>query len=235
MKGSNKHQHLKKIIKYLGDRTVQPLIAKYLSVTRKYTYNKVQLTVPPEVFHPGFFFSSKLLLKYILTQQLNKRKFLELGAGSGLIAFSVAKKGALTTATDINPIAIEYLKKNSQLNNLPIQIILSDLFQNIPIQVFDIIAINPPYYKKQASTEAEFAWYCGTKGEYFLTLFKSLKNYIHPQSLVLMVLSEECDLEMIKDIAAGQSFILEPVQTKKVWWEINFIFKINRVDYTLHQ
>lgn len=222
---------MKKIIKYIGGKTLQPLTAKYLSVTRKYTFNGIELIIPPEVFHPGFFFSSKLLLKYILTLQLNERKFLELGAGSGLIAFSAAKKGAFVTATDINPTAIEYLKKNSRLN-LPVQIILSDLFQNIPVQAFDIIAVNPPYYKKEPVTDAEFAWYCGTNGEYFLTLFKNLKNYIHAQSLVLMVLSEECDLEMIKDIAAGYSFILEPVHTKKVWWEINFIFKINRVDYT---
>lgn len=228
-------QHLKKIIKYIGGKTVQPLTAKYLSVTRKYTYNSIQLIIPPGVFHPGFFFSSKLLLKYILTRQLCEKKFLELGAGSGLIAFSAAKKGALATATDINPIAIEYLTKNSRLNNLPIQIILSDLFQNIPVQPFDIIAINPPYYKKQPATEAEFAWYCGTDGKYFSTLFKGLENYIHRQSLVFMVLSEECDLEMIKNIAAGYSFIFEPVQTKRLMWEINFIFKINRIGYTLHQ
>jgi len=164
-----------------------------------------------------------------------KKNFLELGAGSGLIAFSAAKKGALVTATDINPIAIEYLKKNSRLNNLPLQIIQSDLFQNIPLQAFDIIAINPPYYKKQPVTEAEFAWYCGTNGEYFSALFEDLKNYIHGQSLVIMILSDVCDLEMIKDIAAGYSFIFEPVQTKKLMWEINYIFKINRIDYTLHQ
>ena len=217
---------MKKIIKYIGGKTVRPLTAKYLSVTRKYTYNEIQLIIPPEVFHPGFFFSSKLLLKYILTLQLNERKFLELGAGSGLIAFSAAKKGASVTATDINPIAIEYLKKNSRLNNLPVQIILSDLFQNIPMQAFDIIAINPPYYKKEPVTDAEFAWYCGTNGEYFSTLFKGLKNYIDAQSLVFMVLSEESDLQMIKGIASGCSFILEPLQTKKLMWETNFIFKI---------
>ena len=226
---------MRKIIKYIAGKTIRSLTAKYLSATRKYAYGGIQLIIPQEVFHPGFFFSTKLLLKYILPLQLSKKNFLELGAGSGLIAFSAAKKGALVTATDINPIAIEYLKKNSRLNNLPLQIIQSDLFQNIPLQAFDIIAINPPYYKKQPVTEAEFAWYCGTNGEYFSALFEDLKNYIHGQSLVIMILSDVCDLEMIKNIAAGYSFIFEPVQTKKLMWEINYIFKINRIDYTLHQ
>jgi release factor glutamine methyltransferase len=42
---------------------------------------------------------------------LKNKHVLELGAGSGLIAIKAAKEGALVTATDINPVAIEYLHK----------------------------------------------------------------------------------------------------------------------------
>ena len=69
---------------------------------------------PPEVFHPGFFFSTRLLLKLYQTIAIAGKSFLEPGCGSGLISIYAAKKGAIVTATDINPVAIEFLKKNSR-------------------------------------------------------------------------------------------------------------------------
>jgi release factor glutamine methyltransferase len=178
------------------------------------------------VFHPGFFFSTRLLLRYVASLPLQNKLFLEPGAGSGLISLYAARKGAIVTATDINPAAISFLESNRHINKLQIGIIQSDLFTQIPQQAFDIIAINPPYYKKQPRTAAEYAWYCGERGEYFEHLFKGLHNYIHAQSVVLMVLCDGCDIPMIKNIAAQHGFTLNCVQTKKNWIETNFIFKI---------
>ena len=93
----------------------KPLLVKYLSATKCYQYKGIKLIIPPEVFHPGFFFSTKLLLQYINQFSLQQKTFLELGAGSGLIAIYAAKKNAMVTATDINPVAVEYLKKNSEV------------------------------------------------------------------------------------------------------------------------
>ena len=205
---------------------MQPSVAKYLSVTRKYTHNGVQLVIPPQVFHPGFFFSTKVLLKYIERLQVAGKNFLELGAGNGLISFTAARRRAIVTATDINPVAIEYLESNSVLNHSSINIIFSNLFNNIPKQQFDIIAINPPYYKKDPVTDAEHAWYCGANGEYFSNLFGSLDKYINAESIVLMILSEDCDLEMIHHIAEQHSFEIKLMEKRQVLWVRHFIFKI---------
>jgi release factor glutamine methyltransferase len=191
-----------------------------------YTYKGIRLVIPPAVFHPGFFFSTRLLLRYIASLSLKHKSLLELGAGSGLIALHAARQGALVTATDINGVAIQSLKLNSHNNRIPLTIIESDLFKNIPQQAFDIIAINPPYYKKQPRTPAEYAWYCGEQGEYFQQLFSGLQAYIHPQSIVLMVLSDGCDIEMIQSMAAANGFQLNCVVKKGNWIETNFIFKI---------
>ena len=217
---------MKQTIKYLTTRLYKPLLVKYLSATRTYTYKGIRLVIPPAVFHPGFFFSTRLLLRYIASLPLQNKLFLEPGAGSGLISLYAARKGAIVTATDINPVAISFLENNRHINRLHINIIQSDLFKQIPQQAFDIIAINPPYYKKQPRTAAEYAWYCGERGEYFVHLFKDLRNYMHAQSVVLMVLCDGCDIQMIKDMAAQHGFKLNCVQTKKNWVEINFIFKI---------
>jgi release factor glutamine methyltransferase len=220
---------LKSTIKHIVAHTYRPLLIKYLSKTRIYKYEDIKLEIPPQVFHPGFFFSTNLLLNYIKALPLKDKKILEPGCGSGLISIYVAKKGAVATASDINLVAIEFLKKNSRQNNVDLTIIQSDLFQNIPEQQFDIIAINPPYYKKQPQSAQEYAWYCGENGEYFSGLFKELSNYIHKQSQVLMVAFEGCDMKMIEDFAGQNGFYLNCIYTKQNLLERNFIFKIARM------
>lgn len=193
-----------------------------------YKYKDVRLAISPEVFHPGFFFSTQLLLQYVQKLSLEKKQFLELGCGSGLISIIAAQLGATVTSTDINPVAIEFLKKNSIQNNTKLQIIQSDLFKKIPIQQFDIIAINPPYYKKKPVAAKDYAWYCGENGEYFSELFGKLENYINTDTDILMVLFDGCDIDMINNFAAKHDFILKCMYSKQNMLEKNFIFKITK-------
>lgn len=217
---------MRQTIKHITTRLYKPLLVKYLSATRMYTYKGIRLVIPPAVFHPGFFFSTRLLLRYIAKLPIKDKTFLELGAGSGLIALYAAREGAQVTASDINQVAIHSLEMNSRSNRISLTVIHSDLFTNIPLQRFDMIAINPPYYKKQPKTPADYAWYCGEQGEYFQQLFSNLQWYMHSQSMVLMVLSDGCDLEMIKGMAASNGFRLHCVFEKKNWIEVNYIFRV---------
>lgn len=219
---------MRQTIKHITTRLYKPLLVKYLSATRMYTYKGIRLVIPPAVFHPGFFFSTRLLLRYIAKLPLNNQSFLELGAGSGLIAMYAAREGAQVTASDINPMAVHSIEMNSRSNRIHLNIIESDLFANISLQRFDIIAINPPYYKKQPQTPADYAWYCGEQGEYFQQLFANLHLYIHAQSEVLMVLCDGCDLNMIKALAAKSGFRLNCVFEKGNWVEVNYIFEIEQ-------
>lgn len=194
-----------------------------------YRYKDLLLEIPPEVFHPGFFFSTRLLLRYITKMSLHKKEFMELGCGSGLISMVAAKKGAIVTATDLNPVAVESLKKNCRSNDLHLQIIQSDLFKAIPEKQYDIIAINPPYYKKDPVTFRDHAWFCGENGEYFSGLFESIHKYIHTETEVLMVLFEGCDMKMINGFAAECGFTLTCVYSKQNMVERNFIYRIEHV------
>jgi release factor glutamine methyltransferase len=220
---------MKAVLKHIVAHTYKPLLVKYLSKQRVYEYADIKLEIPPEVFHPGFFFSTRLLLKYLKQLQLKDKKFLELGCGSGLISVYAAKKGAIVTASDINEVAINFLKKNSKKNDVELELVHSDLFKNIPEQSFDMIAINPPYYKKQPQSEIDHAWFCGENGEYFSGLFESLGRYIHQGSEVYMVLFDGCDMEMINTMALQNNFQLICVLTQKNLLETNFIFKIREV------
>jgi len=213
-------------VKYIVGTTWQPLLKKYLSKTRAYTYKNIRLQIPSSVFHPGFFFSTHLLLDQVKKLPLQNKSLLEPGAGSGLISIYAARNGATVTATDVNPLAVEYLGENSRRNNVRINIIESDIFSRVPPESFDIIAINPPYYKKNPESLADYAWYCGENGEYFENLFSGLKKYMHSESVVLMVLCDGCDIGMIKKMTDQKGYEMNKIQTKKNVLEKNFIYRI---------
>ncbi|MEI9943397.1 MAG: 50S ribosomal protein L11 methyltransferase [Chitinophagaceae bacterium] len=102
------------VFKKIVAKTYKPVLEKYLSKKRIYRYGDIRLEVPPEVFSPWFFFRvTQLLLQSILRLPLKHKQFAELGAGSGLIAILAAKEGADVWATDINPVALQYLQSNS--------------------------------------------------------------------------------------------------------------------------
>jgi release factor glutamine methyltransferase len=169
-----------------------------------------------------------LLLDQIKKLSLENKKLLELGAGSGLISIYAAQHGAVVTATDINPTAVKYLYDNCEANNVRATILESDLFDRVPEQVFDIIAINPPYYKRDPKSPADYAWFCGENGEYFAKLFGALKNYTHPETIVLMILCDGCDIDMVKALASEKNFDLKTVYTRQNVLEKNFIYSIDK-------
>ncbi len=189
----------------------------YLSKPRDFKYNNISITILPSVFHPGFFYSTKIVLDFLSTQALSGKKLLELGCGSGLIAVFAAQKEAEVTASDINTKAIENVLLNAKRNNVIIEAIHSNLFAQLPLTKWDWIVINPPYYPSDPVNEAEHAWYCGQEHQYFENLFRSLANYSQPESKVLMILSEVCDMQKIFSIAYNQNFVLEMISEKKVW------------------
>lgn len=219
---------MRTLLKNIVGHTYKPLLVKYLSKTRIYRYKDTRLEIAPEVFHPGFFFSTQLLLQYISKMQLRDKKFLELGFGSGLISIVAAKKGARVTATEINPVAVKFFEKNCRQNHVSVRIIESDLFNLVPAEKYDIIAINPPYYKKDPVTAQDHAWFCGENGEYFSALFETIGDYIQQDTEILMVLFDDCDMEMINGFASAHGFSMNCVLTKKNLLEKNFIFKIER-------
>ena len=75
------------------------------------------------------------------------RKVLDLCTGSGAIAVSIAHycQNSTVTATDISKEALEVAIKNANLNNVNIEFIESDLFDELTERSFDIILSNPPY------------------------------------------------------------------------------------------
>ncbi len=204
-----------------------PSITKwYLSKKRNYQSRGLKITVLPGVFHPGFFFSTEMMLEYLSQQVFEGKSVLEVGAGTGIVSLYIANQGGSVTATDISTCAVENIKLNSAANGIPLTIIKSDLFERVELR-YEWIIVNPPYYPRQPTTEAEYAWYCGEQHEYFTEFFAGLSAHVTPDAKVVMVLSDVCDLKAISGIAARHNFALHIEQQKNVWADgKNYIFCI---------
>lgn len=214
----------KNFLRSLAFRIIYPVSEKYLSKEREYKYKDIRIIVFPGVFHPGLYFSTKFLLKYLERIDLDKKYFLELGAGSGLISIYASRQGAFVTASDISLTAVYNIEKNTKMNDANVEVLHSDLFDEIPNRNYDYIVINPPYYRKSPTVEKEFAWYGGDDFQYFRKLFSQLGNYIYDNTNVIIILSDEAEIEMIKSIAGEYKFLLEESDRKKIWGEQNYIF-----------
>lgn len=215
-----------RILKWLLTRVFGPIVIWYLKKDRTYKYKGISILIKKGVFHPGFFFSTKFLLNTIDKEDAKNKKFLELGAGSGLISFYFAKKGANVFSSDLNQKAIEGLAYNKVNLNANIQVIASDLFDNIPRQTFDFIVVNPPFYPKDPQNKEEIAWFCGAEFQYFHKLFSQIGDYMNHDTKVFMVLSEDCKIDKIIEIAQinGLRFVL--FEKKRIIGELNYIYQI---------
>lgn len=211
---------------------ISPLLKKlakaYTNKQREFKYKSISVTILPGVFHPGLFISSKLLLNFVDNLNLKNKTLLELGAGSGVISILAVKKEAIVYASDISSKAVENIKLNSIKNNVYINVFTSDLFQSVPDIQFDLIIINPPYYRKDPQKEEDYAWNCGSNYEFFTSLFSSLAKYLHDNSTVYMILSEVCDIEKIKSIGEKNGFNWKLKLKKRVWGEKNYIYSITK-------
>jgi release factor glutamine methyltransferase len=225
---------IQKKIRGLLHPVLKPVFHWYLSKPRTYYFKNISVKVNPTVFHPGFFFSTKLLLKFLSNRQLKNKKILELGAGTGLISLHCAKQGAIVTATDISHPALQNIKENAEINRVDITIIHSDLFANVSPNNFDIIIINPPYYPKKIETEKDYAWFCGENFEYFQRLFYQISKQSNILSEILIILSEDCEISKIKAIAREQQLELVMVHKKKILGEWNYIFHLQYMRSPVH-
>lgn len=111
---------------------------------------------------------------------------LDLCTGSGAIAISIAHycQNSTVTATDVSQEALDVARKNANSNNVNIEFIESDLFDELSERSFDIILSNPPYIEtdiintleKDVQAEPHLALDGGKDG---LEFYKKILNEAH--------------------------------------------------------
>jgi release factor glutamine methyltransferase len=160
---------------------------------------------------------------YLILSCINKYikkniKFLEIGAGSGIISQNAQKMGAVVLAVDIDEDVVKELK------NKKINAIQSNLFSNVKGK-FDIIVFNPPYlpedkYDKQADTSG------GQKGdETIINFLRQASDHLNKNGKILLLLSSLTPRTKINKIL--RNFNQKKIAEEKLFFETLEVLEIS--------
>lgn len=127
-------------------------------------------------------------LAYEYLEVKPKSRVLDIGSGSGIIAIMLAKSfpQAQLTAIDISQEALEIAQENAQTQQVKINFLQSDLFNQIHEEKFDLIISNPPYIayneldlmdESVKKYEPQQALFAGEKG---LDIYQRISQEVPP-------------------------------------------------------
>lgn len=116
-------------------------------ITGTQEFMGIEFCVTPDVLIPRQ--DTEILVEEVL-KICNGKTVLDMCTGSGCIIISTAKLGKpdKTVGVDISEKALKVAAKNAMRNNVRIEFIYSNLFENVE-GYYDIIVSNPPYIPTQ--------------------------------------------------------------------------------------
>lgn len=169
---------------------------------------------------------------YEILSKISSPKVLEIGVGSGIISTMLAKKipDIKIIAVDINPKALELSLQNALKHHVAdkIEFRLSDMFENVQGEYFDMLVSNPPYIAsdfvlpKNVTYEPKEALFGGIKGdEMIISMIEECKDrnikyfccemgYDQKEVFMKEFLKYECEFEFYEDYSGfDRGFTLE--------------------------
>lgn len=170
---------------------------------------------------------SEILVEMAIEKIDNKNvKILEIGVGSGCLSIAILKncKNSSAFGVDLSKNALEICNKNIKSHKLEdrFKTNLSDLFNQIPKQKFDVIISNPPYIKTSDIEklqdevkihEPRSALDGGEDGlEFYRQIAKNAPEFLNKNGLIIVEIGFDQKNEVI-DIFLTQNFKLD--QAKK--------------------
>ena len=183
----------------------------------------IDVSESPEVYIPSD--DSYLLLKCVEVSP--GQRLLEMGCGTGLLSLHAAKNGAIVTAVDTNPNAVECAKRNAARNNLKIDAIRSDLFDGVDGN-FDVIAFNPPYLpdERRSTSWLERSWSGGIEGsEIAVRFLQDAWRHLSPGGSIYVILSSLGGLTTVLK-SARQRYESEMLEEKHMFFESVYAYKL---------
>jgi len=182
----------------LPEKFIQ-ILRKFSTRIRWITFMHEKFILLEGVYEPRE--DSFLLALNALKLELNKKKVLELGVGSGVISVLCAKRNANVTAIDISEKAVINTIINAHLHNVKVNVKLGNLFTPVFGERFDIILANLPYLPKLSEIHDD-AIFAGQKGnETIIRSLYFLPFHLKHSGRALYVFSSESRLQEILNTA----------------------------------
>jgi len=140
-----------------------------------------------------------LAIKYI--QENGYKEVLDLCTGSGCLAISVKKNANVNMmASDVSAKALQIAKENAKKNEVEINFVKSDMFENINSK-FDLIISNPPYIdtdeiqnldEEVKNHDPLIALDGGDMGlKFYNVIHDNLRKYLNENGMIIMEIGED--------------------------------------------
>jgi len=163
---------------------------------------------------PGVFPSQEFRAADYLPDSLTKivkgKRVLDMGCGFGMVGiYSLKYKAKVVVQADINQVAIKNAKLNKILHGYKekLQIYKSNCFSQIPLQKFDLIIFNPPFFSLK--NEARDLLEKSLLDTNFRTMKKFLDQaprYMGKSSKIIIVSSSRMDTKMLQKLFEEAGF-----------------------------
>ena len=195
-----------------------------MHLAKKVFFGDMIFTVPKQVYEPAE--DSFLLVENL---DLNAEDtVLDIGTGCGIVSVVAAKKAKHVVAVDINPCAVDCVRKNAEVNSVAekIDVRLGNLFEPIEKnERFSVIAFNAPYLPSESQNHddwVEKAWEGGQDGLQLIDRFISeVPKFLASGGRIFLVQSTLSNVEKTLQqfrslgfqakIVAGKSFFFEKI------------------------
>lgn len=153
----------------------------------------------------------------------NGEKVLEVGCGSGVVSIHCALEGAVVTAVDINPYAVECTSRNANLNNTSITVLLSDVYSTVD-GIFDLILFNLPYLPVEEEGWLEKSWSGGESGvEPLKKLLDGAHAHLSQDGSVIVITSSLMNQNALNTILSDYEY--EKIGSLKLFFEELFVVR----------
>lgn len=168
---------------------------------------------------------SHLLLEAVKIEK--GMRVLEVGTGSGFIALHCAKAGGVVTATDISPVAVKCSRDNAKINNIVLDITLTDLAKGVK-GTFDIIVFNPPYITGEDSeilSKREREQLVGGEGghEISIRFLEEVKDLLAQNGFIFLLISSQSEDEVLE--YASDIYDIELLAKMELFFETLSVYR----------
>lgn len=164
-------------------------------------------------------------LKPLSKKETSSLNVLDMGSGTGVIGEVALKKGANVVFVDVNPVAIDFLKKkfSKKKNSLVVE---SDLFEKVPVKKFDLITFNTPYLPDDEEIH-DLALHGGPIGyEVTIKFLDSVLDYLSDGGVLIFLISSLTHPDVIEAKLYDLNLDYKIVGRKKLFFEELLVYRV---------